>query len=848
MEAKQITENLISSKSIDMGDIRTFLMKHGINHMPCPLKKGTKDFDFRLRWKAYKRKAQTGKWTWIPKFKEFLTLTNEDYIERHKMYDACDVGVIDTYQILQIDIDAPEYDDWLVELIKTAPYYKSQTKDYGKHIFVKLKQGQCLPKTSDYLEDTKSLKYGDKKIEILNGKWGFFDINRKVYNGDNAIPIIDLNEHPLWKRGYEIMDDSDEDAPVKKEEAERKAPLTPLLLHKLTEYTELIADRKWENFQSWFKIMCAWKNIGATFQDFQKISLTKPGSKSKNREHWDNMKTPHPRWTTLKLYAKQNKPQELLQLDNKYNSFEKFDRWKFMKMTDFKTHQAHQLAKETYDKTLKKIKKLKYKIKDCCSKKETAKLKIELEELEENTEGEKRECKNAQRLFLDATYKKKKEYFERFHFKVMQPISYARKQYIKFNLNNKTEFQQQVAYLKVGRMDKKGELKQEDFFTRWVNDINILEFDEVDFLPPPLEIPEDTYNLYAGLAAEHNMNLYTGKENIQPILDHIKILAGNEKVAKGMDSEPYLLHYLAHMVQKPGEKSKVALTFYGPQGTGKSAFWVCFGKYILGSDYMLQTARRDDLIGNFPQTNHKILVIAEETKTGDTFKGANLFKDLITNDYLMHVKKCKDAFPQRSVLRFIRLTNANNLNVEMNDRRHCIHSPLTSMIVSAAKDEKEAEKRRKHFCDLFAAFEDKATAYAFYKYLKEIPLDNFDIVNDRPLNRSYYDMQSLNIPVYKRFLEFRCRVGNFQELGKDKREEFPFEISARDLYSAFQMWVSSFRPQYTEKISIQAMGRFMGNYDPVEKLPRKEHGTKVMYKIYPDAVRADCKAFEEFLY
>ncbi len=285
---KNITEKKISSNTIVMEkcNIMTFLEKQPIQHMPAPVHKGTKDFNFNLHWKPYKRKSKKDDWTWAPTFREFKKLTKDEIKSRHKYYQASDTGVIDTYKILQIDIDAPVYDDWLIELLKTAPYYKSQTKKYGKHIFVKLKKGQSLPKTSAYLYDKKSLECGEKKIEIFNGKWCFFDVNRDVYNCNNEIPTIDLNEHPLLKQIDEpkFIDKKGHEKLEKKTTEKKKKVISKRDCAKLKDYSTLIKDRFWETYADWYKIMCAWKFIGATFEQFQEVALTKPGDTKNNKK------------------------------------------------------------------------------------------------------------------------------------------------------------------------------------------------------------------------------------------------------------------------------------------------------------------------------------------------------------------------------------------------------------------------------------------------------------------------------------------------------------------------------------------------------------------------------------
>lgn len=884
---KNITENKISVNNIEMCDIREYLNTNDINHMPCPLKEGCpkKSWDFDIKWELYRRKSKKGKTTYIPKFEEFETLTKEEIKKRHKYYNDSKKGVIDTYRILEIDIDSPDYDDWLKDLLKTAPYYKSLTKEFGRHIFIKLKEGQHLEKTSDYFDDKISLKYGKKKIEVFQGKWCFFDINSKVYNCNNEIPIIDLNEHPLLKE-KETNKETKEGMPCLGCSPiwydEKKKTLSKLDFKKLTEYTEVIADKYWENYDDWFKIMCAWKYLGASFEQFQKVALTKKGNKTNNETLWNGMTNAYVGWRVLTDYAKRSNQEKTLQLDNKFNSFEKFDKYVFMKKCDFKCKEKYEIAKSKINAFELQIKDLTAEIADCESKKKKAKLKEELDEIRDALSAEKEGFRSITENHCRGEYKARKEYFEKFHFKVIDPICYARKRYTDFQLYNKAGFMEVYNYLKVDKINKQGELKPSSFIKAWLDDIDILEYNKVDFLPPPLQVPEETHNLFCGLAAENYMNETTtvldenGNPDISVFLNHIKLLAGKEEAIRGMNPAEYLLKYFAHMVQFPGTKPGVSITQCGIQGTGKSMFWGEFGRKVLGGEYTLQTARMKDLTGTFSKINHKILVISEETDCGDTFKNAGLLKDLITSETNMFEKKCKDAIPQRSVLRLAKLTNGVTPNVEMNDRRECIIVPAEDMVLNLAKTDEEREKRFNYFANLKAAFDDKARVYAFYLHLMfDVDLSDFNIVNDRPLTRSYFDIQSVNISIYKRFLNYKCSVGkssvceiesdddDYNELDNDaksssvegikwakclgiKAEETKvIKIKSYKLYEEFKDWIHKYKPKISDTISSTSMGRWLGKYEPVKK-DRTESG--VEYTIDIQKVRDDCEQYSDFLY
>ena len=187
--------------------------------------------------------------------------------------------------------------------------------------------------------------------------------------------------------------------------------------------------------------------------------------------------------------------------------------------------------------------------------------------------------------------KKRLSYFEEHHCKILKPFGYYRNETF-FNHTNFIQFN--------------SNLMEGKFVKYWLKQPAIKTFNSVDFLPPPLDVNNKIYNTFTGLRVDKIK--YDGDDDFEIITNHIKLMAGNEN--KGYE---YLLNYLAHMVQKPGELPKVAIVIKGEQGTGKSLFWNLFGEKVLGSEYVLETAEIDKVIGRFNLISEKFLIIMNET-------------------------------------------------------------------------------------------------------------------------------------------------------------------------------------------------------------------------------------------
>ena len=152
--------------------------------------------------------------------------------------------------------------------------------------------------------------------------------------------------------------------------------------------------------------------------------------------------------------------------------------------------------------------------------------------------------------------------------------------------------------------------------------------------PPPNHVPDHIYNSFDAFTVDCEKNTYNA--DIQPILDHVMLLVNHDSA-----SYEYILNYLAHLIQKPGELPLVALLFRSEkEGVDKNLFFEMFiGNMLLGSKYMLQTADIDKILGRFSMINDKLLVILDEAKGKDTFLNNEKIKNFITSPHIAWEKK-----------------------------------------------------------------------------------------------------------------------------------------------------------------------------------------------------------------
>ncbi len=112
--------------------------------------------------------------------------------------------------------------------------------------------------------------------------------------------------------------------------------------------------------------------------------------------------------------------------------------------------------------------------------------------------------------------------------------------------------------------DANGKVKKS---TKWVNPVPIFaaqakRHSRVEFAPPPARIPATAFNLFGGF---HLKPLEGDCSDLKAFIRDV-VCAGNEATFK------WVWHWLAHLVQRPGEKPGTALVLHGAGGAGKGTF------------------------------------------------------------------------------------------------------------------------------------------------------------------------------------------------------------------------------------------------------------------------------------
>lgn len=133
---------------------------------------------------------------------------------------------------------------------------------------------------------------------------------------------------------------------------------------------------------------------------------------------------------------------------------------------------------------------------------------------------------------------------------------------------------------------------------------------------------------------------------------------------------------LAHIIQKPTERSSKILTIFGDQGTGKGLLFVEIMGRILG-DLSLTISNPRMLTDRFntPLAN-RLLLVGDEIVAGDSRSFNSAIKNFSGNSVLQIEEKYGASYPIDNYARMVLLSNSDNsVMVERSNRRiYMIHT------------------------------------------------------------------------------------------------------------------------------------------------------------------------------
>jgi hypothetical protein len=205
-----------------------------------------------------------------------------------------------------------------------------------------------------------------------------------------------------------------------------------------------------------------------------------------------------------------------------------------------------------------------------------------------------------------------------------------------------------------------GEEKSTPLAAWWFHHDHRRYFETVAFAPGGC--PHDTYNLWHGFTVEPI------KGDCSFYLAHVRdnICRGDDELYK------YVIKWLAHAVQFPGEIGRVALVLRGRMGIGKGEFAQHFG-WLFGPCFIPVT-KPDHITGKFNgHMGQCVVLFADEAFYAGNHTHEAILKTLVSEKTWMIEYKGFDAKRSPSCLHNILSSNSDwVVPTEADDRRYCI--------------------------------------------------------------------------------------------------------------------------------------------------------------------------------
>ncbi len=344
-----------------------------------------------------------------------------------------------------------------------------------------------------------------------------------------------------------------------------------------------------------------------------------------------------------------------------------------------------------------------------------------------------------------------------------------------------TESQLKISYAYLYYQDitesKNGNLSIGDypFIIKWVRDKDIRRYDDIEVIPPPLQVPPNIFNMWNDF--EYSKEKYelknltqeeikTNEEGLNMILNHIKILCNNDDVVT-----EYFTKWIAHLIQYPAYKS-ICPTLISKEGAGKGTLLRLL-ETIMGEKKLFQTHEAGrDVWGQFnSKMMNAFFVNLDELSKKETLEAEGRIKGLITEPYININIKGKSVMTIRSYHRFFITTNKEEpVNTSKDDRRNLIIRCSDELI-----------KNVPYFNKINKMTENKKVVRCFYDYLNNLNVpQNFSDL-EKPTTEYQENLKELSKTTIEFFIE--------EFVMKNINEEY-VNISTNELFEEFNRFIT----------------------------------------------------------
>jgi hypothetical protein len=291
---------------------------------------------------------------------------------------------------------------------------------------------------------------------------------------------------------------------------------------------------------------------------------------------------------------------------------------------------------------------------------------------------------------INEDYQKQKKEFEKTVFRINSPFKFVNiKEEGEIEFMNEDKLRSFAKnQKKIKMINDKGHTKETPFINLWLEDEKQKTFNKIVFDPSTLESNKN-YNFWKGFKYK-NYEVKNFKEEDNKFLSLLK------KIVNDNINYEYIKQWIAHIIQQPHIKTKVALVFYSDtKGVGKNCLVDGIKKLLEG--YTAKMNSIEDLKKTFNIHLVNKLLISGDEICAKARGISDLLKETITRTEQNAEPKGKDATQIDDYTNWIFTTNNYNaFYIEEGDRRfnmiHCLEEQLSNEASTAYKAELENEK------------------------------------------------------------------------------------------------------------------------------------------------------------
>ena len=372
-------------------------------------------------------------------------------------------------------------------------------------------------------------------------------------------------------------------------------------------------------------------------------------------------------------------------------------------------------------------------------------------------------------------------------------------------------------------VNKKGKKKwvKTSFIGRWLQDKCKREVSEI--IVDPRCTRRGVYNLWAGYLADALPPVPDDEVEglVEPIIRHIReVMADGDK-----GHTNYVIDWIANIIQKPWEKTNVAIMLYGKEGCGKGILIDWLRRSVLGAHCTHQTSDPDnDIFGRFAGgLINKVLVQIDEVKALHAQR--DKLKNIITSDTIRSEKKAVDTITVNNYANLLFTSNNDNALAVATDARRFV------LFRCSAK----YKGNKSYFTELRKHLAKQEVVRALFQYMIKRDLSIYEdgFQEHRPLTKFYKEAQTRLISTTNNFLSAFLNTN----AGSGKRAE----RKAREFYQLYEQFCkdSGLRAWKTET----SFGIDVNNTTGVTK---QRGGQGIIYIVDMAALKKDLEDKNEY--